>query len=338
VQLFPGDADFFERVHVRADTATDAARIVRDAMRATALRAFAEPDIVLVEANLGAYSEPVIERGRPRSAGDPITWTPDDVAAGRITVPTAAGGTCTITWDEAGIDGGWVYLGWIAADREAGRIALVSVMIDATWEDPDGTIHSLDGAVDPLAQEIYLEAAALPLVERLSTVVARDARDAYREAMRSESRHYTHEEPNFAKAAKRLYNLFRVADELEAAAYVRELFDEPSAHLYQVPGLLEAADLALDPESGIDRDTVLRQLDRIATAIVEGTDGAEEADLLAQLDRLRDSIDDEGEPAAGWDVVLADVRARSAAIVNEFFRARLLAYPRVRELVESLGD
>jgi hypothetical protein len=129
-----------------------------------------------------------------------------------------------------------------------------------------------------------------------------------------------------------------VADELEAAAYVRELFDEPSAHLYQVPGLLEAADLALDPESGIDRDTVLRQLDRIATAIVEGTDGTEEADLLAQLDRLRSSVDDDNEPHQAWDVVLADVRAQSAAIVNEFFRERLLAYPRVRELVESLGD
>src|SRR5262245_62706659 len=104
--------------------------------------------------------------------------------------------------------------------------------------------------------------------------------------MRGEAHHYTAVEPNFAKAAKRLYNLFRVADELEAAAYVRELFDEPTARLYQVPGLLEAADLALDPESGHDRDPVLRQLHVVAVAIPDGTDGAEEHDHHRQHGRL----------------------------------------------------
>jgi hypothetical protein len=336
VQLFPGDADFFERAHVRAETAADAERIIHEAMRATALRAFTEPDIVLVEANLGVYPEAVIERGRARAAGDPITWTPADVAAGHITVSTAVGGTRTIPWDEAEIAAGWVYLGWIAADRVEGRIALASVMIDATWEDPSGTIRSLGGAVDPLAQEIYLEAAALPLVERLSGLVAPDARAKYREAMRGEAHHYTQEDPNFAKAAKRLYNLFRVADELEAAAFVRELFDEPTAHLYQVPGLLEAADVALDPESGIDRATVLRQLDVVATAVADGTEGKDEVDLLAQLDRLRQTVLTADDPGESWDAVLVDVRARSAAIVNEYFRTRLLGYAPVRELIESL--
>ena len=36
--------------------------------------------------------------------------------------------------------------------------------------------------------------------------------------------------------------------------------------------------------------------------------------------------------------MLADVGARSSAIVNEFFRERLLGYDRIRELVEQLGD
>lgn len=337
VQLFPGDADFFERVHVHAETADDARRVLRESMRATALRAFDEPDIVLVEVNLGVYPEAVLERGRARSGGDPITWTPDDVVAGRIAVERHRGGSLTIAWDDTDVAGGWLYLGWIVADRKEGRIALASVMLDPTWEDSEGTIRSLDGTVDPLAQEIYLEPDALALVERVDDLVALDARDTYREAMRGEAYHYTHEEPNFAKAAKRLYNLFRVADELEAAAYVRELFDEPTARLYQVPGLLEAADLALDPESGIDRETVLRQLDIVSTAIADVTEGAEEANLLAQLERLRDSALEEGRDGASWGDVLADVRTRSAAIVNEFFRTRLLAYDRVRELIEELA-
>ncbi len=337
VQLFPGDADFFERVHIRAATEAAAQQTLRDLMRATALRAFEEPDIVLVEVNLGVYDEAVVERGRPHDPGDPITWTPDDVVAGRITVETAAGGTRTIDWNDVGMTGGWVYLGWIVADRVEGRIALASVMIDPTWEDPSGEIRSLDGAVDALSQEIYLEPESLALVERVGDLVAGDARDSYRAAMRGEAYHYTHVDPNFAKAAKRLYNLFRVADELEAAAYVRELFDEPTAKLYQVPGLLEAADVALDPESGIDRETVLRQLDLVATAIADVTDGLEEADLLAQLTRLRDAAMREGRDGEAWATVLADVRTRSAAIVNEFFRTRLLAYERVRELVDHLA-
>ena len=335
VQLFPGDADFFERAHIRASTTAEAARVLRDIMRATALRAFEEPDIVLVEANLGVFPNAATVRGRAVGPGDPITWTPDDVVAGAITVDR--GGTeQVIRWDDVDVAQGWVYIGWIAADREQGRIALASVMVDATWEDDAGEIRSLDGTVDPLAQEIYLEASALPLVERLGSLVPEGARDAYREAMRVESRHYTAEDPSFAKAAKRLYNLFRVADELEAAAYVRELFDEPSAKLYQVPGLLEAADVALDPTSGIDRDTVLRQLDLVATAIADVTDGSVEGELIASIDRLRETALADGRDGDAWSTVLADVRTKCSAIVNDFFRDRLLGNARVRELVESL--
>ncbi|MEY2425837.1 MAG: hypothetical protein QOI61_1409 [Actinomycetota bacterium] len=336
VQLFPGDADFFERVHIRASTEAEAAQILRDLMRATALRAFEEPDIVLVEANLGVFPCAATLRGHAVGAGDPITWTPDDVVAGSITVEVD-GDEHVIGWDEVDVASGWVYIGWIAADREQGRIALASVMVDATWEDDAGDVHSLDGTVDPLAQEIYLEAGALPLVQRLASLVPKGARDAYREAMRAESHHYTAVDPSFAKAAKRLYNLFRVADELEAAAYVRELFDEPSAKLYQVPGLLDAADVALDPTSGIDRDTVLRQLDLVAAAIADVTDGSVEDELIASIDRLRATALADGRDGDDWSTVLADVRTKCSAIVNEFFRERLLGNPHVRGLVDALG-
>src|SRR5581483_6122261 len=91
VQLFPGDNDFFERLNIHAPTLEQARKILREVMRATALRAFHEPNIVLVEVNFGTYPRAVIERGSPRAAGDSITWTPQDVLNGFITVQDTNG-------------------------------------------------------------------------------------------------------------------------------------------------------------------------------------------------------------------------------------------------------
>ncbi len=336
IQLFPGDADFFERVHVRADSEEAAKQVFRAALRATALRAASEPDIVLIEVDLGSYPEPVVQRGVALDAGHSIEWTTADVAAGEITVEAADGTPRTFAWDETDPGTGWLYLYWIVADRDRGRIALASNVLDVTWEGPDGAIRSLDGAVDPLVQEVYLEAGALALVERLQALVAPGAREAYREAMREQVRHYATVEPSYGKVAKRLYNLCRVADELEAAAYVRELFDEPPARLYQVPGLLEAADHARDPESGIDREMVRQQIAVIRESIAEATDGADEAMLLAELRDVEEAALREGSESGDWEAALADVRTKSSEVVNEFFRSRLLAHDRIREIVDEL--
>ncbi|MEX2254121.1 MAG: hypothetical protein WEC34_01670 [Acidimicrobiia bacterium] len=338
IQLFPGDADFFERIHIHAETEGEAQRIFREAMRATALRAVSQPDIVLVEADLGTYPEPVVQRGASLDAGHTIEWTTPDVLAGRITVEAADGPPRTYEWDDADVASGWLYLYWIVADREQGRIALASNVMDVTWEDPAGAIRSLDGAIDPLVQEVYLEAGALALVERLQALVAPGAREAYRDAMREQVVHYSTVEPSFGKVAKRLYNLCRVADELEAAAYVRELFDEPQSRLYQVPGLLEAADHALDPSSGIDRRMVLEQIGVVRESIADATDGADEAALLAELRDVEEAALSEGGASGDWASALADVREQSSELVNEFFRTRLLAHDRIRELMDELAQ
>jgi hypothetical protein len=338
IQLFPGDADFFERVHVSAASADEAARIFREALRATALRAVSEPDIVLLEVDVGSYPEPVTQRGLAVDAGHSIEWITPDVVEGRITVEGADGKPRTYEWDEADVGGGWLYLYWIVADRERGRISLASNVIDLTWEDPEGVIRSLDGAVDPLVQEVYLEAGALPLVERLQELVAPGAREAYQQAMREQVQHYSSgDDQSYGKVAKRLYNLCRVADELEAAAYVRELFDEPSAGLYQVSGLLDAADAALDPESGIDRETVLQQLDVLAATIDAAVDGEDERQLLGALAELRAAVVGAGRDDAGWGPMVAQVRKQAAELVNEFFRTRLLAHERVEQILASLA-
>jgi hypothetical protein len=326
VQLFPGDNDFFERVHIHAGTQRDAERTLRDLVRATALRALGQPDIVLTVVNFGTH------------AGESLAWTTADLLAATVTVTAADGSTHTIAWDDTDVGGGWVYLEWIVADRGEGRLAQASNMVDATWEDPTGAVHSLDGAVDPLCQEVYLEASALPLVARLDDHVADDARGAYLASMRAQAFQYTQLEPNYGKAAKRLYNLFRLTDELEAAAYIRELFDEPGARLYQVPTLLHAADVAADPESGIDRAAVRRQIDAVVTSVRAALDGPDEEELVAALADL-DRIEADGAATGeAWDVVLARVNQRCAAIVNEFFRTRLLAMPRIEAFVSGLTE
>ncbi|MCC7359311.1 MAG: hypothetical protein IT317_07535 [Anaerolineales bacterium] len=338
IQLFPGDIDFFERVHLHAATEAAARDRLRELVRATALRAMAEPDLVLIEANLGVYPWPVTRAGAHYAAGDSILWAPDEVLAGKLAAPDETGGMRTLTWDSVQAGVGWSYLGWIAADRAAGRIALVGLMLDATWEAPDGSVTPLDGTVDAFVQEVYLEAEALPLFTRLVRHVDKDAASLYVSAMRGQVEYYTRHAAAYCKATKRLYNLFRLTDELEAAAYLRELFDEPGAGLYQVDGLLEAVYYAHDPTSGIDRATVVKQLDHVRQVVAAATDGAEERELLAALRLLRDRVRPEMDAGADWDAELRAVQRKCRALVNEYFRARLLGLPRIAAYLAQVGS
>jgi len=338
VQLFPGDADFFERVNIKAESSDAARQLWRTVLRETALRAFAEPDIVLMEAHFGAYAVPVIERGTRRAAGHPIKWMPQDVVTGSITVQDLNGQPITITWDDAHSGAGCSFLAWILADREAGQIGLASNMMDVTWESPSGDIAALDGSIDPFFQEIYLEPESVPIFTKIVKHVDPDAMKAYVNMMRAQVYHYAHVEQNYGKVSKRLYNLYRLTDQLEAAAYVRELFDAPGAKLYQVPSLLEAADVALDARSGVDRDTVIRQIDRVIRAVVDATEGTTRPDLTMELIRLRDAVMGRKMEGVNWEEVLEDVSKRCSDIVNEYFRERLFGLPEIEAFVAALKE
>ena len=337
-QVFPGDYDFYERVNIRAGTIDEARVVLRDIVRETALRCEQEPDVALVEVNFGVYPGAVVERGVRRAAGDPIIWTPQDVARGRIDVSDAHGRPLAIRWDEVQGGQGWTYAGWIVVEPDASRIALASNMMEVTWESPAGELVALDGSFDPCLQEVYLEQEAIPLFRKIVTRVDAEATHAYANCMRSQAHHYVHTEPNFCKASKRLYNLFRMTNELAAAAYVRELFDEPGARMYQVPGLLDAADLALRAAVKIPREVVVRQLDHVIRTVVSAAGGAATADLVMELIRLRDSVLGRLPADATWDSVLQDSRRRCSEMASEYFRERLFGLPRIVELVERLSD
>jgi hypothetical protein len=158
--------------------------------------------------------------------------------------------------------------------------------------------------------------------------------------MRGQVRYYVHDDPSYGKATKRLYNLFRLTDELEAAAYlrVRELFDEPGAQLYQVDGLLEAAHHANDPATRLDRELVLRHLEHVRQAVATALDGPDEVALLNSLSALADSIPTQPADGPTWTAALRECQQQCRALVNDYFRARLYGLPRIAAYLDGLAE
>ena len=146
------------------------------------------------------------------------------------------------TWEDASHEPGWCKLDWVIADRTRGQLANASNVLDPTWEAPDGTIVPLDGFLDPYYQEVYLEAESIPLFSKLVKELSADSVDDYVDTLEHEVWKYTVKEPNYGKAARRMYNVFRMNGQYREASYIRELFDEPVTALYQVSALIRTLD------------------------------------------------------------------------------------------------
>jgi hypothetical protein len=210
-------------------------------------------------------------------------------------------------------------------------------MLDVTWETPDGDIIPLDGFLDPYFQEVYLEAESVPLFTKLSRHVSPRALDEYVQQITGEVEKYTHEPANYGKAAKRLYNIFRLTGQHKAAALIRELFDEPAALLYQVWSLMDTIDEAARPESTIDRKTVVRQTDALIRDVIDCCEGPMESEIVMALLRLRDDITGWMELGDDRRPLISDSRLKVERLVNSYFREKLLAIPDAREFIEGLG-
>ena len=116
----------------------------------------------------------------------------------------------------------------------------------------------LDGFLDPYFQEVYLEAESIPLFTRLVAGIGADAVDDYVDQLEHEVWKYTVVTPNHGKAARRMYNVFRLSGRYAEAAYLRELFDEPVTALYQLAALLQTvADAATTGTEVFDRELLL---------------------------------------------------------------------------------
>jgi hypothetical protein len=283
----------------------------------------------------GSYPFDAERDGRPVRAGTPISWTGDEVAAGRIAV-VRDGRAEAVTWDQAAAEPGWCKLDWIVADPVRRALANASNMLDVTWEAPDGTIVALDGFVDPYFQEVYLEAESLPLFTRLVSQLSADAVDDYVDQLEHEVIKYTTKDPNYGKAARRMYNIFRLTGRYAEAAYLRELFDEPTTVLYQVAAQIRTLDEADRPGASFDYDVLVRQTDDLIMSAIAALDGRSEAEMVRHLLEVRSNLRGR-RGSAGRSAEVDMVKDGALRAVNDYFERRLTAVPEIRAYLDELA-
>ena len=335
IQTYPGDCDYFERVNILAPTRDEACRILAELMRDKVLDTAAGANQRFMQARLGSYPTDVVRGDETVSAGSSITWTLDEVRDGKLTGTLPGGSPWELSWDEAAAEPGWCKLDWVVADPVRGTLANASNMLDATWEAPDGAITPLDDYLDTYFQEVYLDADSLPVFAKLARNVLPDAVDDYAEQLERQIYEYTVEKPNYGKAAKRMYNLFRLTGRYEEAAYLRELFDEKATALYQVAALIRSLDEASGSGSGISSDTLRSQTDALIVSATAALEGDPESPILRHLLEVKAVLDDDGDPARRARVIEDAIHAVSDE-VNEYFKARMVGLEEIRVYLESL--
>ena len=333
IQTYPGDADYFERINIIAESREAACKILADLIRNKAKQAAKGPTYLLTEVKFGSYPVDVIRDGKPRSKGSPVSWTPDDIKDGEFDVMLPDGQTLTIRWEDVMLDPGWCKLDWVVSDGVRSQLVNASNMLDVTWEAPDGSITPLDGYLDPYFQEIYLEAESVPIFSKLKKHVSADALDDYVAQLEHEVNKYLTKDVNYGKAAKRMYNIFRLTGRYEEAAFIRELFDEPTSMLYQVWALFRTMEECCMPGSSIPIESVREQADSLVMAVIEALEGDEETAVVRHLMNLRHTLDNQ-EAGQALNAEVEAARAEVINIVNNFFYEKLRGLPEIKVYID----
>ena len=338
VQTFPGDFDYFERVNIKANSRGAACTILGDVIREKVLEFATGPGYQLIETRFGTYQEKVVRAGKTFEPGSSISWTPAEVADGEFYALSTEGEPVTINWNYACQEPGWCKLDWVLVDPAHPRAVKASNMLDATWEDAMGVISPLDGFIDPYYQEVYLDAESIPLFSKITQQMDPEALRTYVSRLEKEIHKYSvGDHANYGKVAKRLYNVFRLTGRFGEAAYIRELFDEPAALLYQVSALLDGLVDLGGSESAIDRETLTSQIDDLIRDVTSAAEGQVEVDLVMSLIRLRDDVTGRRALGSEWEAILREMQADISGLVNDYFEERLKALPGVDEYIEMLS-
>ena len=280
VQRYPGDCDYFERVNILAETKEQACRILARIMCEKTLETRQGPTYQFIEAKLGSYPEDFVRGNRKFQKGSPISWGPDEIEEGKKVGFSPEGKPVELKWDEMAQNPGWCKLDWVVADPIRGTLANASNMLDVTWEAPDGSITPLDGYLDPYFQEIYLQAESVPIFSKLSQHVSANALEEYVTALEGEVQKYLTKDINYGKAAKRMYNIFRLTGRYEEAVFLRELFDEPTSMLYQVWALIRTVDDAIQAQASFKEEQLIDQAEDLMLEVIRVMEDALEAEIV----------------------------------------------------------
>jgi hypothetical protein len=336
IQTYPGDADYFERVNIKAPTREEACAILARIMREKALNTLKGENFQLIEVRMGSYRSDVIRGDRLNKAGDSVTWSPSEIEQGYIEGKSPDGDPVRLAWEEMAQNPGWTKLDWVVADPVRRDLFNASNMLDVTWEAPDGTVSALDGYLDPYFQEVYLEADSVPIFSKLAKHVAGNALDDYVEALEGQIAKYLTKDLNYGKAAKRMYNVFRLTGRYEEALFLRELFDEPATVLYQIWSLIRTIDDVFSPGSTFSKDALMAQAQELILLVVRVLEGGEEAEIVTLLLRLRDELS-RLEPGAGLSGEAEIARAEMIRLVNNFYHEKLNGMVQIRDYMAELA-
>jgi hypothetical protein len=337
IQSYPGDADYFERINIIAETREDACSILADLIREKTLSTAKGPTYQLIEVKFGSYPFDIVKDSESISKGSPISWRVEEIRERQIDAFYPDGSPAIILWDEAAFDPGWCKLDWVVADPVRGQLSNASNMLDVTWEAPDGSITPLDGYLDPYFQEVYLEAESIPLFSKLAKHVSANALDEYVAQLEKEVNKYLTIDLNYGKAAKRMYNIFRFTGRYEEAAFVRELFDEPATVLYQVWSLIRTIDDTIGEDHDIPYETLREQADGLILSVIKALEGEEETEIVRHLLHLKESLSRESEREQ-WNLQVEASRSQVINVVNNFFYERLTALPAIRAYIDSFQE
>jgi len=336
IQSHPGDADYFERVNIIADTHDQACSILARIMREKALDTERGEHYQLIEGKFGSFPQDMLHDGEPVKAGAPIGWKPAQIRAGKIEGFSQEGERVVVEWDQVALDPGWCKLDWVVADPVRKKLSNASNMLDVTWQAPDDRIIPLDGYLDPYFQEVYLEAESIPLFSKLVKHVSSDALDEYVVQLEKEVNKYLTKDLNYGKAAKRMYNIFRLTGRYGEAAFLRELFDEPATMLYQVWSLVRTLDDCVREGVSIDQEILSSQADQLIMAVVQILEGVQETEIVRLLLRIRELLGRE-DPGDEWVRQVDAARAELINVVNNFFYDRLTAVPEIKDYMEGFS-
>lgn len=336
IQTYPGDADYFERVNIIAPSRDEACVILAEIMREKVLSTFRGQGYQFIEAKFGSYPISVVKDGELIKSGTPISWKPGEIQAGEINALSQDGTPLVLLWKDVR-EPGWCKLDWVVVDPVRKQLSNVSNMLDVTWETPEGAIVPLDGYLDAYFQEVYLQAESIPIFSKLVKHVSADVMDEYVAALEKEVRKYISRDPtNYGKAAKRMYNVFRLTGKFEEAAFLRELFDEPSALLYQVWSLIRTIDDVDEQGSSFSMEELVAQTDRLILDVVRVLEGPKETELVDTLLNLRDSLQRQDPYDNTLNPEAESARAELINMVNNFFYEKLTSMPKINAYMEEL--
>jgi len=119
------------------------------------------------------------------------------------------------------------------------------------------------------------------------------------------------------------------------AAYLRELFDEPTTILYQINALIRTVDESFQPGSKIDRSTILSQTDELILGVTSALEGEKEIEIVRMMLNFRTLLADDINRGKLSPQANA-ARAEIINIVNNFFYEKLTGIPSINKYIKDI--